>query len=173
MASSTAFRLAAQCLVVFDGVAVYFAGFALIFASLTLQYKLTVCLVSLIAYSAISSQLQAYKHVADDFLWNACLSCLFMSLCVQHSGASSPPRTATQGTADLTEAGKSRLLVARPVVLSGHGCWWLHSHVGLRHVSLGDVAGTSDSSATITTRRVPTTEPPLIPSALQRSILGI
>ena len=60
---------------------VYFAGFALIFANLTVQYQLTVCLVSLIAYSAVSAQLQAYKHVADDFLWNACLSCLFISMC--------------------------------------------------------------------------------------------
>ena len=65
---------------------VYFAGFALIFANLTVQYQLTVCLVSLIAYSTVSAQLQAYKHVADDFLWNACLSCLFVSLYVDRDG---------------------------------------------------------------------------------------
>ena len=63
-----------------DSAKVFYAGFALIFASSPPQHQLTVCLVSLIVYSTISAQLQAYKHQADDFLWNMCLSCLFLSL---------------------------------------------------------------------------------------------
>ena len=41
-----------------------------------------VCVDHIGRYAQVSTQLQAYKHVADDFLWNACLSCLFLSLYV-------------------------------------------------------------------------------------------
>lgn len=50
--------------------------------------KLTVGVLSLMAYAGISAQFQPYKRPSDDVLWNSCLYSLFLTLYIGQLQAS-------------------------------------------------------------------------------------
>ena len=59
---------------------VFYAGFAASMSRTSRNTQLTVGVLSVMVYAAVSAQFQPYKRPSDDVLWNTCLYSLFLTL---------------------------------------------------------------------------------------------